>query len=503
MPAPEPAPQEQPSESPAPKPKPEPVPEPEPMLEPEFTSGEIELKYDDGKGECHSSCSGQYGFAVRYSPPTTPFDIKQVGVFTSLYGTGHEDQTTWFDIRDHNFETLYSWSKPAAEFPTEPDWIISDLPDTSVTDDFYIVFYPCSMREGGVYLHYDTSQENTHSEMAEQGGKIADWIWEFPEETTNWMIRVIGESTDEVMAAPPQEFQETVKSLDNPEKLSQWMIDNIQVDYYDYERYKETGINDRLSPDEIFETKLGCCAEFATFACYVLQFHGYQAKILAITIESDERRNHAVCIYQLNDSIYKIDNGRIGGPYQTYEDIALEHDKAWSSYTIYYSWEKYTKFGPADKAVYYRGSVEFKEAISLLDTPEKVSSWVEQNIGYKGEDVNEYAPAWVIFKRGYDDCDGFATIQSYFLKANGYDAWNIGIAIETPYGHNVCGYKENDKWLVLDNNGIMRGPFESLEQLADEVGNIVRIPKGSSIYLIDPFDIVSTTSFPKYQVYRE
>ena len=143
------------------------------------------------------------------------------------------------------------------------------------------------------------------------------------------------------------------------------------------------------------------------------------------------------------------------------------------------------------------------EAVSFLNTPEKVSSWVEQNIKYKSEDINEYAPAWLIFERGYDDCDGFATIQSYFLKANGYDAWNIGIAIETPYGHGVCGYRDNDEWFVLDTYGVTRGPFEYLEQLADEVGNLVGIPEGSSIYLIDPFDIISTTSFPKYQVYRD
>ena len=65
---------------------------------------------------------------------------------------------------------------------------------------------------------------------------------------------------------------------------------------------------------------------------------------------------------------------------------------------------------------------------------------MENNIKWDGRyDIetaggNEYVPAWVVYERGIDDCDGHATIQAYFLKANGYEAWNVGIGIGGPEG---------------------------------------------------------------------
>jgi len=145
----------------------------------------------------------------------------------------------------------------------------------------------------------------------------------------------------------------------------------------------------------------------------------------------------------------------------------------------------------------------FDEVVDRLNSPNLVSIFTGYNIRYKSETVNEYVPAWIVYERKYDDCDGFATFQAYCLKANGYDAWNIGIAIDTPIGHNVCGYSDKGNWYVLDVSGIKRGPFKSIDNLADEVGGLCGIPKGSSIYLIDPFTITSPVFFPSnYIIYR-
>lgn len=91
-----------------------------------------------------------------------------------------------------------------------------------------------------------------------------------------------------------------------------------------------------------------------------------------------------------------------------------------------------------------------------------MSRFIRENIIYRPESRNEYVPAKTVFERKYDDCDGFATLQAYLLRANGYDAWNIGIGIETPTGHNVCGYKQGGSWFVLDVDA-MKGPFGSLD----------------------------------------
>jgi len=237
--------------------------------------------------------------------------------------------------------------------------VTTEVPDITVNDDFHIVFYPYSTREAGVYLHFDSSQVNKHSETAEPGGRIADWTWSPPKEKTNWMIRVVGMPSNEAVSVPPLSFQEiegtaefqaAVSSLDTPEKLSQWMIENLTGESY-YEQEKESGTRYTSPPDEIFETRNGNCRVFAVFACYILQYHGYEAEILSIKVASDESMNHVVCVYRSDDSLYVINNGRMEGPYQNYEDIASVHHEGWSSYEIYYSWDKYQKMGPPDKVI--------------------------------------------------------------------------------------------------------------------------------------------------------
>ena len=373
-PAPEPVPQETPTPTPEPQPELEPEPIPEPEQEPEpglepiseaepeigLPPGQIELKYDDGNGERNCSCGVHYGYAVRFSPPETPFKIKQVRLYTSLSGTGYESQLTWLDIRDQNNEPLYTMHHAATEYSPKPAWEDIDLPDICVDGDFYVIFYPASAREGGVQLYYDTSRDNACSVMVKPGGKTAEWIWEFPEETTNWMIRAIGEPAPEICPLPAPafeeiidspEFSELVNSLSNPELLSVWMSNNLQG-ISRYEEYKETGINITTTPDETFQNRMGNCSDMSIFACYVLQYHGHQTEILSIKIESDESRNHAVCVYHHDDLLYIINNGRIEGPFQSYEEICIHHDDNWSSYEIRYSWVKAQKFGPADKVVY-------------------------------------------------------------------------------------------------------------------------------------------------------
>lgn len=144
----------------------------------------------------------------------------------------------------------------------------------------------------------------------------------------------------------------------------------------------------------------------------------------------------------------------------------------------------------------------FKDIVPLLNTPDKVSAFMKNNIKWDGKyDIetaggNEYVPAWVVYERGIDDCDGHATLQAYLLKANGYDAFNVGIGIEGPEGHGVCTYKENGQWYVLGNCGAQEGPFESLDSLADYYIKKGWANLGASIILFDPFDITSPTRDP-------
>lgn len=88
---------------------------------------------------------------------------------------------------------------------------------------------------------------------------------------------------------------------------------------------------------------------------------------------------------------------------------------------------------------------------------------------------NRYDPPWIVYEHGIDDCDGHAFLQCYFLEANGWDAYVIGLSIEgggrevcgdCP-GHNVCGVNLADgRILVLDNEGTIEGYFNSLAEVA-------------------------------------
>lgn len=154
-----------------------------------------------------------------------------------------------------------------------------------------------------------------------------------------------------VVTPIPASYQETISSLDTPEKLSDWMLKNIKYES-DYEIWLETGVHYIASPEEIFASKCGCCADFAVFACAILEYHGYKAEILGIEVWSDLSRGHAVCVYHSSSLLYIINVGWIEGSYQTYQEIAFDYNKNWSKYRLYYSWETYQKLGYPDVVVY-------------------------------------------------------------------------------------------------------------------------------------------------------
>ncbi|MFC1955073.1 transglutaminase-like domain-containing protein [Chloroflexota bacterium] len=363
-PAPAPAPTPKPTPHPAPVPTPAPAATPTPTPTPTPAVEEIELKYVDGTSD------GSYaigrdpgrGYIVHFSPPVAPFTISEVKIYESLYGTGYEELTFQIEVCDEDFNTLDSLMKHHTSFSLEPDWVEIAIPDIVVGGDFYIFVSTGSPREGGVSIHFDSSVANKHSAVTEFH-HIVDWYLAAPEEAANWMIRIVGTPaeadtpvTSPITSPAPTievsaEFQEILSSLNSPQKLSQWMMDNIKYESH-YELWKETGVQYIDPPDETFENRVGSCGEFAVFACYVLKYHGLEAEILGITVESDPSKGHAVCVYQSSGSLYTINVGRIEGPFETYEDIAFDHHKDWSKYKIYYSWGDYQKQGYPDEVVY-------------------------------------------------------------------------------------------------------------------------------------------------------
>ena len=114
----------------------------------------------------------------------------------------------------------------------------------------------------------------------------------------------------------------------------------------------------------------------------------------------------------------------------------------------------------------------FAEILPCLDTIEEVSRFMQNNMQYdnawdtRERGGNEYVPAWLVYERGVDDCDGHAILQCYFLEMNDRDAVILGLNVDTDSGHNVCAVNTGEAIIVLDNMGEIVGPFTSIEEAA-------------------------------------
>jgi len=120
-----------------------------------------------------------------------------------------------------------------------------------------------------------------------------------------------------------------------------------------------------------------------------------------------------------------------------------------------------------------RQKYSFEQIVPCLNTPDTVGAFVASNVGYDVEyDVrerggNEYVPAQLVYERGIDDADGHAILQCYLLEENGWDAFVVGLSIESPLGSNVCGVRNPDgTLLILQGEGRITDPFDSLADAA-------------------------------------
>lgn len=362
----------------------------------------------------------------------------------------------------------------------------------------------CTPLEALLWIAYDKEFDGGYNPLKDYSlEKLLDNAWKG---TT---------SSDNYKSEKWRSFDGVINRLNSPRLIAKYAVDNFVYDFESQERILKGEKVPMKTPKQTFTLKKGNCNEQARFALHCLLANGYayddfrkneKAACCLRAYVSDDQPGvgHCTCLYKDGtDEFFVIDIGRrigqigIVGPFTTIEEAA--------DATYPHSWKMYYLFNDYGK-ITFKTSREFEEIVPLLDTPDKVSAFMKNNIEWDGSydlrtaGINEYVPAWLVYERGIDDCDGHATIQAYILKANGYEAWNVGIGIGRPEGHNVCVYLEGDSYWVLDNCGVKKGPFKSLDEVGDSI-----IP-GGSIVLFDPFDITSPTkgsafSLP-HKVYR-
>ena len=150
----------------------------------------IELRYDDGEPDGKQGVGGPgYGFLVEFLPPSAPSSINKVRISGELVGSGYENRTFDVLIWDKARNELYKASFPHTKFPSS-GWAEIDIPKVVVNDNFSVVVITNTPRDSGVYLHYDSSVKNEHSDLV-QDWEAKGWYLGVPKEKTNWMIRVV------------------------------------------------------------------------------------------------------------------------------------------------------------------------------------------------------------------------------------------------------------------------------------------------------------------------
>jgi hypothetical protein len=135
----------------------------------------------------------------------------------------------------------------------------------------------------------------------------------------------------------------------------------------------------------------------------------------------------------------------------------------------------------------------FEEIVPCLDTPQKVRDFMSGNLRWDGGwdagnyGDNAYSPAWEVYANGVDDCDGLAEFGACVLSRNGYEAYNVGVSILGPLGHNVTGFVGADGLEYAIHNGQrIDGPFDTWEELAQfYIDNGSAAPDGV-IWLFQP-----------------
>ena len=141
-----------------------------------------------------------------------------------------------------------------------------------------------------------------------------------------------------------------------------------------------------------------------------------------------------------------------------------------------------------------------EQIIPCLDTIPKVSEFMSNNMirddNWDAKACGQicYSPAWLVYQNGADDLHGLVTLECYFLEQNGWDAYHIGLSVESQVGTNICGVKSNGKFIILDADGKNIGTFDSLQEVADYYISIGAMQKGGFIRSIKPSQIEQLTT---------
>ena len=153
----------------------------------------IELAHDDGASDGALSTAGS-GHAVLFDRPPGHWALTGVRVFGTRYGYPQPpDEPVLIYVCDDKMGQLAEARVPYATFEKgDPRWYLLRIPPVSVPRRFYICLSFRPHQYKGVYVHYDTNIDESHSRRALPGRHDKP-----TEKKLDWMIRAVLVQTEE------------------------------------------------------------------------------------------------------------------------------------------------------------------------------------------------------------------------------------------------------------------------------------------------------------------
>ncbi|MEW6606633.1 MAG: hypothetical protein AB1414_04140 [bacterium] len=140
-----------------------------------------------------------------------------------------------------------------------------------------------------------------------------------------------------------------------------------------------------------------------------------------------------------------------------------------------YNLTRYEEFPPKVLPVYQQENMQwlkgkgFEETVAALDTPEKISSYMDQFFSYYSEDRIIPQTPRETFEKKRGDCDDQARFATYVLTQHGYEAYVLCYAGRR-VGHGISVYKDyNGKWNAIEYGDIFYAQADNPEELITKI----------------------------------
>ncbi len=152
----------------------------------------VSIGYDDGIADDGLWVDNGRGHAVLFKAPSNNWTLSKVGINGKL--NPQMDQGLFvLEIWDQDLNLVYSRAdNPGSYFGPEMRWVVIDVPDLYVSGDFYV----CLFEFSNVYLGADLSERSSRRSLvvSRNPNKIDNWDLHYPQNSTDWMISVLGYS---------------------------------------------------------------------------------------------------------------------------------------------------------------------------------------------------------------------------------------------------------------------------------------------------------------------